>query len=310
VPQLPRLLSAAGLRTGFFYSDDTRYARTAKYILNAGVGTLHDSRTRNCRDTVVSTVGTTLATGDRCTFADLTQWIDERPDSPFFAVVWTFQTHYPYTSRRGRRFAIDPHSIPVERARGDLQRYLNAVSDADQLIDELIRHLEQENRARDTLIVITGDHGQAFGQHNGYGNGSSVYEENVHVPLMLINPGIAGGSFNRLTGHIDIAPTILDSLGLPLPSQWGESLFKPSRRAAVYFANMSTGPMIGYRSGDTKAFVDFVTGDVHAYDLSKDRAEKNDLQSRMPPADLKKQRSWLASWAVNINQGWLGKEGQ
>ncbi|TGR89203.1 hypothetical protein EN834_36835, partial [bacterium M00.F.Ca.ET.191.01.1.1] len=73
-----------------------------------------------------------------------------------------------------------------------------------------------------------GDHGEAFGEHDDYVHASAIYEENVHIPLIMINKHLFHDQVVQSVGGIvDIAPTILDILGLPLPKQWqGRSLFR------------------------------------------------------------------------------------
>jgi arylsulfatase A-like enzyme len=306
VPELPLLLARAGLRTAFFYSDDSTYAHTSDYLREAGVQTVRDTHTTNCPTKLVALNGLILANADRCTFTDLEQWVDAHGQKPFFAVLWTFQAHYPYFSHLPRTHAIDAKTVPLQRARAEMNRYLNAISEDDALIGALVEHLRRTGRAKDTMIVVTGDHGQAFGQHRGYGNGLSVNEESVRIPLILIGSGIKNGGYvDRITGHIDIAPTVMDLLGLPVPPSWdGESLFGPSRRGAIYFANVSAGPVIGARLGDRKIIAEFLTGDVHAYDLATDPGELRDLAGRMPHRVLTHHRSWLAAWAKRTNRDW------
>src|SRR5205814_8348569 len=73
----------------------------------------------------------------------------------------------------------------------DLGLYLNAVREADTQIGRLIDALRERGLADDTLLVITGDHGEAFGwPHDTYGHGPRVYQENVNVPFVLLCPTV------------------------------------------------------------------------------------------------------------------------
>lgn len=125
-------------------------------------------------------------------------------------MIWTFQTHFPYFAGAadGAHMLSGPDAPEDEWSREHMARYLSALHEADRLIGELVRFVEASGLAKSTLIVIVGDHGEAFNQHGTFAHGGTLYDENVHVPLLLINPGIAPGRFARVTGQVDLAPTI------------------------------------------------------------------------------------------------------
>src|SRR5213079_334128 len=104
-----------------------------------------------------------------------------------------------------------------------------------RLFDTVRRlHLDQ-----DTLIVVVGDHGQAFGYpHDTYIQGRTVYEEDVHVPLMIWAPQLyrTGSRSNVIGSQIDLAPTIAELAGVPSAADWqGHSLFEDGRPPRAYF---------------------------------------------------------------------------
>ena len=301
---LPQILEQGGMRTGFFHSSDVRFGDAEKFLSAARFGTIHDYRDRRCPGALLDDPQRDLGTDDRCTLADLEGWIDKDPDKPSFSVMWTFETHYPYFGEAPPGLHIDPAVVPQARARMEMGRYLGALSDADRLIGSLVRHLQQTGRFDDTLIIVTGDHGQAFGQHGTYGNGGAVHEESVHVPLILISPQLKGPrSSSRLAGHIDIAPTVVDALGLPIPAAWdGTSLFRSAPQRPIYFTNMMDEKVIGYRLGDRKVSANFVRGSVDIFDLSSDPGERKNLADRMPEKEVARYRDWLATWATMVDK--------
>src|SRR5690606_17964304 len=109
--------------------------------------------------------------------------------------------------------------------------------------------------------------------------GGSLYESAVQVPLFLINPMLSPQrEFDRLTSHIDLAPTILDLLGLPLPETWdGASIFQPRREVPAIFSAPYTNLQVGYRSGDRKVIGYLLERRAAVYDLSRDPGEMHDL---------------------------------
>jgi len=306
LPLLPEALDQAGVRTAFFHSSDVEFGRAKAFLEQGRFGVVRSKSERRCAgDAVFRGSDRAFANDDRCTFADLTRWLDESPDSSHFAMLWTFQSHYPYFTGDDRHLASEK-SLPVsKRSREGFRKYLGALREADALIGSLIEHLERSGRFQDTIIIVTGDHGQAFGQHGTYGNGTSVDEESVHVPLILIGSRLAAGRDSRLTGHIDVAPTVMDMMRLPVPGGWdGASLFGSRRERPVYFANLSSNPVIGYRVRDRKVIADFASGEVEVYDLAADPGEQADLSGKLSKPALDRQRRWIAGWARSTNQRW------
>ena len=106
-------------------------------------------------------------------------WIKVDPSRPFFLTVWTQDTHHPY-------LAAEHHDYGVHDAH--LNRYLNAVRATDRIVGELAAALQTMGLADRTLLVITADHGEAFGEHGQLIHGGTVYNEEVRVPLLIVNP--------------------------------------------------------------------------------------------------------------------------
>src|SRR5690606_26092231 len=94
--------------------------------------------------------------------------------------------------------------------------YRGGVTSADRWLGVLIDELRRLGRLDDTLIVVTSDHGEEFADHNPANfydrHGHSLYEELVHVPLVVRLPGgaHAGTRFDGVTSTLDVMPTILD----------------------------------------------------------------------------------------------------
>src|SRR5690606_24753449 len=91
------------------------------------------------------------------------------------------------------------------------------------------------------LVVVTGDHGEALGDHGEMTHGLFAYEATLRVPLLLWGPGVEPGRDERAVGHVDILPTVLDLLGLPQPAGLpGSSLVEPELPPrALYFESLS-----------------------------------------------------------------------
>jgi len=95
--------------------------------------------------------------------------------------------------------------------------YLNAIADLDRSIQQIVDTMDQMDLWKDTVVVFTADHGEMGGAHGGLkGKGPFVYEENIHVPLIIAHPGAkTATTCPALTSHLDLLPTFVGLTGLP-----------------------------------------------------------------------------------------------
>jgi phosphoglycerol transferase MdoB-like AlkP superfamily enzyme len=126
---------------------------------------------------------------------------------PFFATYYSYAPHYNYLDY-GEPYRITRTKTPRER-------YLNGLRLLDSQLQRMVEELERLGRAADTMIIVVGDHGEAFGQHEGNVTHSRYsYEENLRTPLIIYFPkGLEPRRIDTRTTHADIAPTVLDMLG-------------------------------------------------------------------------------------------------
>ncbi|HUR29095.1 MAG TPA: sulfatase-like hydrolase/transferase [Planctomycetota bacterium] len=113
-------------------------------------------------------------------------------------------------------------------------RYKNALHYVDSVAGSMLEALEQSGALDDTIVLITGDHGEEFAEHGHWGHTSNFAPEQVRVPLLLRGPGIAPGVESRPTSHVDVAATLLEACGLPAARRaawtFGENLLAPPER--------------------------------------------------------------------------------
>ena len=177
--------------------------------------------------------------------------------------------HHPYDS---------PEPGPFPEV-DDIGRYRNALHYADSAIAQLTSGLAQRGLDESTMIVIVGDHGQAFGQHDGnYGHTFFLYEENVRVPLMFVVPGLAQPvQVDRVVSTLDVAPTVLDLLGRESPKAFqGRSLLPCEHRMALFFTDYSQA-LLGLRDGRWKCLYEVESERLRLFDLEVDPGERNNL---------------------------------
>jgi membrane-anchored protein YejM (alkaline phosphatase superfamily) len=116
-------------------------------------------------------------------------------------------------------------------------RYINAVHHLDSQLGEVIDALRAKNLLDNTLIMITGDHGEEFMETGWWGHNSDFTESQVRVPLVLHVPGRAPALFEHRTSHVDLVPTVLPMLGIKNPPSdycTGDELFSTSSRLLTF----------------------------------------------------------------------------
>jgi arylsulfatase A-like enzyme len=139
-------------------------------------------------------------------------WLDQRDGQAFMAWLHFYDTHRPYR-------------IPDEYLRLYADPYLAGIAFEDVQIARVIDYLERRGLLDDTLIVLAGDHGESLGDHGEETHGIFVYQEALHVPLIVRAPRVSPRYVAAPVRLADVTPTILDLLGVPaLASADGVSL--------------------------------------------------------------------------------------
>lgn len=140
-------------------------------------------------------------------FAVFSRWLNEIKTEQFFSWVHFFDPHLPY----------DPPS-PFKEEFAD-SPYDGEIAYMDYYVGKVVEQLREKNLLRNTLIILAGDHGEAFGEKEEAGHGIFLYEPTMRVPLIFYaeNHLPAGVTIKPRVRLIDIMPSILEMLELPLP---------------------------------------------------------------------------------------------
>ena len=234
------------------------------------------------------------------------EWLDEMPrgEAPFFLFLHTYEVHHPYTPAAEdlERVGAAPYAgwLGTEVQVAELQRinrgeatadeadlaFIRAAYEAeirsmDRSLGRLLAELDERGLLDSTLVVFTSDHGEEFGEHGSQGwHSHTLYDELLRVPLVFRFPGQrwAGRRVQRQVRLIDVAPTVLDSLGVPAPGDWqGVSLLD-------LLGEVEVPPLVAVSKMDTPATVETYslrTGrwklyDGRLFDLKTDPEERYD----------------------------------
>jgi hypothetical protein len=214
-----------------------------------------------------------------------------------FLWVHYFDAHGPRTSRvlppDVARFPPLPNEDP------DSALYQSELAYDDREIGRLLDGIEQTGGLGRTLVAISSDHGEAFGLRNVYEHGQSAFEEVVHVPGILVGPGIVPGRYEHVASHRDVAATIAGAFGLvsknPRVEEFGRSWLRlraareaPLHRfvitysASAHVQSFADAPMV-VRTDDTgKLAVGYLEGIERLYHLDSSEGERRDVAPDYP----------------------------
>ncbi len=169
-------------------------------------------------------------TDARVTFSQARDWIAANRRRPFFAFIHTYEVHTPYRARApyASMFAGDAYPGPEDPdIRVERDNYDREIRVVDDELRALFATLEARGLDQNTIVVVLADHGEEFHEHGLLQHGGNVYDETLRIPLIFWSPGRipAGLRISRPVSLIDVAPTLLDLIGLPpLTALDGESL--------------------------------------------------------------------------------------
>ncbi|MEM8934075.1 MAG: sulfatase-like hydrolase/transferase, partial [Acidobacteriota bacterium] len=184
-------------------------------------------------------------------------------------------------------YSFDP---ALERVFGAMPE--NYLTDFGRLLD----HLERTGLDDTTIVVFAGDHGEEFLDHDGWGHGATLYEEQLHVPLVVRLPDRrgAGRVVRGPVQQVDLLPTLLDALGHVVPTEiQGESRFAAMTTASERAAESTTPQSFAELhldgedadalfDGRFKLIADGSGEHIELFDLSVDPAEQHDLARERP----------------------------
>jgi arylsulfatase A-like enzyme len=232
---------------------------------------------------------------DAFTVAEAIRWIDEGGDRPFFLALNLQNSHLPYVVPDGfpRRFGPARPDFSISfarwpRGKDDVVKdlYADSLAYVDAQIGRLLHRLREGGRWGRTVVVVTGDHGQAFFEHGLFAHASALYDEVMRVPLVIRAPGLDPGADPRPAQHVDVAPSVFDLLGLPPhPSFQGLSLIhgspNPDRSLYMVVQTLLADQYAIVRGRHKLIFDERYRYDL-LFDLGRDPGERSNLASSRP----------------------------
>lgn len=208
-------------------------------------------------------------------------WLSRLPaGQPFFYWAHFYDPHLPYeppAELRGR-FGSGPEGA-----------YAGELAAVDRELGRMFADLESRGLLADTLVVVTSDHGEGFGEHGEWGHGLLTYQESLEVPLVLRGPGAPSGrEIDTRVGLVDLLPSLLELFGAPLPQGLSGHSFRPLLTASPVAADESRHyfeSLLGQEDRNWAPITGLLVGEhkliavprAEMYNLAADAGEKQNL---------------------------------
>jgi arylsulfatase A-like enzyme len=235
-------------------------------------------------------------------------WFDETWDGeePFFIWLHYMDVHYPFqppkrfleeldidplSKRRvaelNGKMQENPEDLTEEDVDDLLKLYDGEIRFTDHYIGKVLDELEERNILNETIIVITADHGEAFGEHGRFGHHPYLYDELLRVPLIFHAPRLGSRTIDQQVSLLDLGPTLYDLLDIETPDAVQGTSFAPLLRGEemneeVAIATGKGGGTLACRTSEWKCFWQVEENKVELYDLEQDPAELNDVSRDHP----------------------------
>jgi len=345
---LAQILQFYGYETAWFGTLDDPHSGSAPGLLRGFAHKAADARYNEHRGTTCSagTSLSSLRLIKKISFSPPLRWVAANHRDPFFLVIHSYLPHnqvYPFAefpnifskklpreTKRWLSYVQDTIKLQEQMngCEGDGRRPSSALSNASpvkfsallplldsaifefdkELIGPLIAILEENNAIKNTMIIITADHGDEHEEHGYIGHGYHLYEPSVRVPLVMYLPySKKPQCIDALVQAIDIMPTILDALGVPIPVQaQGKSMIDlleghPARSFNDYVFSETIDGTCAVRSPGWKLILHSAEAgqENELYNLEDDPSERKNL-IHGKTAEVERLRAALEEWKRSL----------
>ncbi len=291
---LPDLLKDHGYQSKFFQSATKTFEERTQLVENFGY------------DTFIATEGMDKEGFDKANYFGYEddimlepsrEWLEETgEDGPFLASYLTVTPHHDYVvpDRYGQKqFAKDEV----------LNKYLNTVRYQDFFLKNLFAQYKELGLYEDTIFVILGDHGEGFGEHGLKQHDNTIYEEGLHIPLLIHDPRRPeGGLIEVPVNELDVLPTVADLLGYRIAGGLypGTSMLSASEDRTLMASCYHEQTCLASIRNDEKYIYSYGNRGEEYYDLSEDPYERHNLIEEQDEKRIDRLRNDLLAWEARV----------
>jgi lipoteichoic acid synthase len=287
---LAELLSEQGYKSAWFQSAEQTFENRPQLVQNFGYQHFQAYESMNLRGFERANY---LGYEDDIMLKSSRAWLEENASSPTLVTYLGVTPHDNYLPiyRYGRK---------KFSSREMLNRYLNNVYYDDFWVKNIIEQYKRLGLYEESIFIIYGDHGEAFGEHGVYHHDGVIWEEGLRIPLIVHDPQRFDGG-ERLPGpahQLDLAPTIVDMLGYEVVDGEypGRTLLSLPEDRTMFFGCRPDLLSAARIQGQQKYVYHYGNRPEEYYDLKKDPLEKNNLISKVSRRELDRIRSELLAW--------------
>ncbi len=235
---------------------------------------------------------------DRAMLAPGLNWSAQQKD-PFLAVYLTLTSHHDYKV---------PEIWPVvdyPDVSGKLEEQLNSIAYVDDFVGKLVQGYKDRGLYENTVFLVLGDHGEAFGEHRRHQHDLVIWEEGMHVPGMLFG-GPLRGRAERVPGawsQVDLLPTLLTLVGAEVQSGSfpGADMLAPPPNRVLMHSCWRSHRCLARREGEKKFIDHYRERNAQYFDIADDPLERRDRIEELSVEERERLRSEAREWRSRVN---------
>ncbi len=291
---LPELLEEQGYNTAFFQSATETFERRPQLVENFGYD--HFQATEDMDKTGYQKANY-FGYEDEIMLEPSREWLEENgDDGPFMTTYLTVTPHHQYVvpKRYGtKKYSSDP----------ELDRYLNTVRYQDFFLEKLFDQYKELGLYEDTIFVILGDHGEGFGEHGLKQHDNTIYEEGLHIPLLIHDPKRPEPKrVEEFVDEMDVLPTVADMLGYRVDGgdYPGFSMLSPPEDRKLMASCYHERTCLASIDGDEKYIYSYGNRGEEFYDLATDPKERKNLIEDQGEEKIEDLRNELLAWEARV----------
>lgn len=290
---LPELLADEGYVTAFFQSATEHFERRRQTVANLGFDAFTSVDTM---DKTGFNKANYFGYEDDIMLEPARNWLETVGEDPFLLSFLTVAGHHDYKLE-----GYEPIDF-VDRAL--LNDYLNSIQIQDRFVGNVIEMFKELGLYEETVFVITGDHGEGFGEHRLYQHDNTIYEEGARIAMMVHDPQRAPGVVQGPVSQLALMPTALDALGYDIAGEVGyqPSLFSGEPQGPVVVSCWVRGRCTAVLDGDLKLIHHFGDRRDEVFDLATDNYELRDLATSADAGWMERSRELAVSWYLEAER--------
>ncbi len=291
---LPDLLKDQGYQSKFFQSATKTFERRPQLVKNFGYDTFTATEGMNKQGFQKANY---FGYEDDIMLGPSRAWLEENGENgPFLTTYLTVTPHHDY---------VVPGRYGKEQFSKDevLNKYLNTVRYQDFFLKNLFTQYKELGLYEDTIFVILGDHGEGFDEHGLKQHDNTIYDEGLHIPLLIHDPRRPeGGRIEVPVNELDVLPTVADLLGYRIGGGTypGTSILSASADRTLMASCYHEQTCLASMKEGEKYIYSYGNRGEEYYDLSEDPNERHNLIEEQNEKKIDRLRNDLLTWEAKV----------